>query len=437
MVFDSNPSADFPELDKVQQTFEFGKRTFVSGLFWQPLPGHTLQLRKAELRKMSEEQGFDLVVQRTSGIPQAGFAATADGIRSGMLSVAAMVSKSLEMANRDRSFLCAMPIPNGQWVYVAQREGVLLHDGDLLGSEEIVQARMMNDLSLIEWQTVFAPEQWGIPGSQERRFEDLLPRRGEKYSFKSWWEVRPIRNPWIDIFLDNTRLYITLIVIALVLTGYHFWSQYRINKQLEAFARQEAEESAARMAAAAEQPWKKIPRVSAFIEACETARNSVTTLWPGDWRTTEIRCTEPQLSITWRRSDNGTLDQLLNFIPTARLTAGDGNTASLQLPLNMGKSEASEAPAREQIRTIEMYTVAQRYALNFKIKPSTGDSVPGQPANSYSWKLLDWMIEDTRLMPATIASLLDSEGFRITQLDLALREGSLIWTYKGVQYVRP
>ena len=267
MVFDSNPSADFPELDKVQQTFEFGKRTFVSGLFWQPLPGHTLQLRKAELRKMSEEQGFDLVVQRTSGIPQAGFAATADGIRSGMLSVAAMVSKSLEMANRDRSFLCAMPIPNGQWVYVAQREGVLLHDGDLLGSEEIVQARMMNDLSLIEWQTVFAPEQWGIPGSQERRFEDLLPRRGEKYSFKSWWEVRPIRNPWIDIFLDNTRLYITLIVIALVLTGYHFWSQYRINKQLEAFARQEAEESAARMAAAAEQPWKKIPRVSAFIEA--------------------------------------------------------------------------------------------------------------------------------------------------------------------------
>ena len=146
---------------------------------------------------------------------------------------------------------------------------------------------------------------------------------------------------------------------------------------------------------------------------------------------------KPQLSITWRRSDNGTLDQLLNFIPTARLTAGDGNTASLQLPLNMGKSEASEAPAREQIRTIEMYTVAQRYALNFKIKPSTGDSVPGQPANSYSWKLLDWMIEDTRLMPATIASLLDSEGFRITQLDLALREGSLIWTYKGVQYVRP
>lgn len=437
MVFDSNPSADFPELDKIQQTFEFGKRTFVSGLFWQPLPGHTLQLRKAELRKMSEEQGFDLVVQRTSGIPQAGFAATADGIRSGMLSVAAMVSKSLEMANRDRSFLCAMPIPNGQWVYVAQREGVLLHDGDLLGSEETIQARMMNDLSLIEWQTVFAPGHWGIPGSQERRFEDLLPRRGEKYSFKSWWEVRPVRNPWLDIFLDNTRLYVSLIVIALVLTGYHFWSQYQLKKQLETFARQEAEENAARAAAAAEQPWKKIPRVQTFIAACDAARNTVVTLWPGDWRATEIRCTENQLAVTWRRGDNGTLDQLLNFVPTAKLVAGGGDSAMLVVPINMAKSEASESPVREHQRTIEMYNVAQHYGLNFKLKKSMGETLPGESTSNYSWKMLDWMVEDTRLPPEILSNLLDREGFRITQLDLSLREGSMIWTFKGVQYVRP
>ncbi len=437
MTFDPS-QADFPVPgSKARQTFEFGKRTFVSGLFWQPLPGHTAQLRKAELRKMSEEQGFDLVVQRTSGVPQAGFAATMDGIKSGMLSVAAMVSKSLEIANRDRSFLCAMQAPNGLWVYVAQREGVLLHDGDLLDTEEIVRARMMNDLSLIEWQTVFAPKNWGIPDSQERNFADLLPKRGNKYSFKTWWEVRPIRNPLLDVILDNTRLYVSLGLIAAALTGYHFWSQYQLKKQMEEFARQEAAENAARAAAAAEQPWKKLPRATSFIKTCDAARNTLPTLWPGDWRTTNIRCTEQQMTATWRRGDNGSLDQLLAFIPEAKLTPGGGDDASLTIPLKMEKPEASEAPAREQQRVAEIYTAAQKYNLNFKMKKSSGDSVPGQPAENYSWKLLDWMVEDTRLSPETIISLLDGEGFRITQLDLSLREGVMTWTFKGVQYVRP
>ncbi len=153
----------------VGQTFTFGRRVFVSGLFWQPLPGASAHQRKLEMKEVAEEQDFDLAVQRTSGMPQAGFGALADGVKPGMLSVAAMVSKSLEVANRDRSFLCALPVPGNKWLYVAQREGVLLHDGDLLGTEESIRARLHNDLSLADWQTVFAPAQWGIPNATERQ----------------------------------------------------------------------------------------------------------------------------------------------------------------------------------------------------------------------------------------------------------------------------
>ena len=189
---------------------------------------------------MSEEQDFDLAVQRTSGVPQVGFGSVADGVRAGMLSVAAMVSKSLEVANRDRSFLCAMQVPGGNWIYVAQREGVVLHDGDLLGNEETIRARMMTDMSLIEWQTVFAPKHWGIPHAMERTFEELLPKRGAKYSFKSWWEIRPIRNTWLDAILGNWMVSAGAIVLLVGFGGYYFWEQWQTRKAMEELAQQEA-----------------------------------------------------------------------------------------------------------------------------------------------------------------------------------------------------
>lgn len=418
------------------QTFEFGKRTFVSGLFWQPLPGSTARLRKAELQKMSEEQGFDLAVQRTSGVPQVGFGSFSDGVKPGMLSVAAMVSKSLEVANRDRSFLCAMQVPGGRWLYVAQREGVLLHDGDLLGTEETVRARMMTDLSLTEWQTVFAPARWGIPDGIERKFEDLLPKHGNKYSFKTWWEVRPIRNTWLDFIQDNPALYVSVIALVLALVGYYVWDQYRIKKELEELAMQEAAEQAARETAAAEQPWKKQPRAALFVAACDKALAQVKTFWPGNWTPTDAVCKERNLVVTWTRQETGWIEHLLALEPKAEIST-DGNRAMLTVPLELTGGENDTLP-KERERIVGMYSYAQRYGLSFVLKNATGAPVLGQPQPvSGGWKTLEWSIGDMPLAPSTMLPGLDSPGLRISQIKLAFSEGMMKWTMEGMQYVQP
>lgn len=430
-------SADFSDLASTRQTFEFGKRTFVSGLFWQPLPGSTAKLRKTELRKMSEEQGFDLAIQRTSGVPQVGFAATSEGVKAGMLSVAAMVSKSLEVANRDRSFLCAIQAPNGLWIYVAQREGVLLHDGDLLASEDTVRNRMMTDLSLTEWQTVFAPDHWGISGSLERRFEDLLPRSGEKYSFKKWWEIRPVRNTWADIIQDNQMLYIALALLLAAMAGYYFWSKYQTQKQLEELARLEAEEQIARESVKEEQPWKKRPAAQQFLTACTTAIGSIKTFWPGNWDPARLHCEGQTLTAQWIRRETGTVEQLLSFEPQATFTL-DGNQATLEIPLEMGPPKNTDVLPGARERTLALIAASQRYGIGLMLEDPQATRALGEPAPSESWKTLNWTLAGTHLAPATLIPHIDGEGFRITQIKLTFEEGgTMTWTMEGNQYVQP
>ncbi|MBP9714389.1 MAG: type 4b pilus protein PilO2 [Sterolibacterium sp.] len=432
-------SVGLPETgaEMTAQTFEFGKRLFVSGLFWQPLPGSTAKLRNAEIQKMSEEQGFDLAVLRTTGVPQVGFAALTDGVRPGMLSAAAMVSKSLEMANRDRSFLCAIPIPNGKWLYVAQREGVLLHDGDMIGTEEAAQARMMSDLSLIEWQTVFAPAHWGVPNATQRTFEDLLPKSGSKYSFKKWWEVRPIRSSWLDHFQISAPVMGILIVLGIGLLGYYAWDHYSKQQALEELARQEVAEQAARAAAVAEQPWKKQTRAAGFIAACDQALASVPTLWPAGWAPDNAVCKDRNLVITWARQETGRLEHLLNTLPDADI-AIDGNKATLTRRLELPGGENDVLPKQKE-RIAALYDIAQRYGFNFALKaPANEAPVLGQPAEAEpTWKSLEWTVADMALAPVRVAPLFEGGGFRLNQIKLSFAEGIMKWTMEGTQYVQP
>jgi hypothetical protein len=419
------------------QTFEFGRRTFVCGLFWQPLPGATARLRMGELQKMAEEQGFDLAVLRTSGIPQAGFGSQLDGIKPGMLSAAAMISKSLEVANRDRSFLCAMEVPGKKWLYVAQREGVLLHDGDLLGSEEVIRERMMTDLSLTDWQTVFAPSHWGIRRAVDRKFEELLPKKGDKYSFKKWWEIRLIRNIWLDLIRNNPKIHALLIALALIFGGYQLWEYFQTKQELEALQKKEVAEQAARELAAAEQPWKKQPPAAQFVAACNTALDQIKTFWPGNWVPAKTLCADNKLTFSWMRQETGRIDHLLALLPNADISP-DGNQATLIIPLGL-PAGANETLPKERERLLGMLDFSQRYGVELNIKNTNGKSaVLGQPAlTDGTWNTLEWSLRDTLLAPATILPVFDSPGLRISRISLTFSEGKMKWTMEGTQYVQP
>lgn len=418
------------------QTFEFGRRTFVCGLFWQPLPGATTRLRMAELQKMSEEQGFDLAVLRTSGIPQAGFGSQLDGVKPGMLSAAAMISKSLEVANRDRSFLCAMEVPGKKWLYVAQREGVLLHDGDLLGTEETIRERMRTDLSLADWQTVFAPAHWGIAQATERQFEELMPKKGDKYIFKKWWEVRLIRNIWLDLIRNNPKLHISLIILVLLFGGYQLWERYRVKQELAELQRQEAAAQAAREIAAAEQPWKKQPPAAQFLTACHDALNQVDSYWPAGWLPEKAVCSEQKFTMSWLRHGNTRIDHLLAVQPESKISA-DGKHAELTLPLKLPAGTNETLPKLQQ-RLAELQDFPQRYGVELAVKNTSNKPILGQSGiTDDSWATLTWTTGETLLAPATLLPALDSPGLRINRITLSFSEGLMKWTMEGMQYVQP
>ncbi len=418
------------------QTFEFAKRTFVSGLFWQPLPGATARIRKAEVEKMAEEQDFDLVVLRTSGVPQAGFGAHADGVRPGMLSVAALVSKSLEVANRERSFLCALQVPGGKWLYVAQREGVLLHDGDMLGNEATVRARMMTDISLTEWQTIFAPKSWGITDAIERSFEDLLPKSGANFSFKSWWEVRPVRNSLLDRLKKSWPLVAAVVLLGAGYYAYSYWQQWQNEKAMAEIAEQEAALAAARTNAVADHPWKKQARATQFMAACDTAIDQVSTFWPGNWTPKEAVCANGALTVVWTANEHGWLEHLQAVEPKA-VPALDGRSATLAVPITL-KGGDNEALLNERVRTLAMIGAAQRYGFNVAVSDqSATPMLPGQAPAAQSWKTLKWTVANGQLPPSVVIPALDGDGFRVTQIKLAFTGGVMNWTMEGIQYVQP
>lgn len=424
------------------QTFELGKgRTFVSGLFWQPLPGATAAARKAEVEKIAEEQNFDLAIMRTTGTPQVGFGALADGVRPGMLSAAAMISKTMEMDGADRNFLCATEVPGGKWLYVAQREGVLLHDGDLLGEEDEIRSRMLTDMSLSDWSTIYAPGHWGISGSVERPFADFFPKKGGRLDYKKWWGIKPVKRGLGDI----AKAFGPLIVVALILVGgaygYSRWQQYKAQQEM---ARIAAEQAAAASQNAAqhkpEHPWKKMMRAQKSWGACNEAIRSVKSLWPGNWTLKDIACDNSVMTVAWVRQDAGWIEHLLAVEPKA-VVARDGMSASLIVPMTSGDGEDDPLP-KEMDRTLAMYEGAQRYGFKVILSAPTAPPIlpgdkPNQPPVAIDWKELAWRVDGVGLDPSIILAALDGNGFRVQKIRAVWSAGVMNWNMEGTQYVSP
>ncbi|MFB0934190.1 MAG: type 4b pilus protein PilO2, partial [Propionivibrio sp.] len=152
----------------MENCFELDRgKVFVSGLHWQALSGNPSEA-KHEAQRLAKQLEFDLAMYRTGGAPQIGFASSVDGYKAGMLSAAAVVSKTLELEDNVRDFLCAAELPDGRFLLVVQADGVITPDGDALGSEDEIRAKMLEYLSLDKtWDKIFAPLMWGMQGSVE------------------------------------------------------------------------------------------------------------------------------------------------------------------------------------------------------------------------------------------------------------------------------
>lgn len=418
-------------------TFILDKKTFVTGLFWQPLTGLEADHKK-ESKKLAKELNFDLAVRCTTAVSQIGFGAAKDDLKPGMLSTAAIVSKSIEVESGQRDFLCAAEVEHGRFIYVAQRGGVILHNGDIYGEEDEIRARILADLSLGDWPMIYAPDHWAVSyNAKERKFIDFIPKKGDKFDYKKWWALQPVDR--MATATGNPSRYIVPLLLITVVAGggfygYHKWQE---KKRIEAERQAMLAAIAAGQAVAIPHPWKDMPRVLAAMNDCQKAMGQVSTFWPGNWTPQDGTCANGTFTISWKRKEYGWIEHLKAVEPKAILSA-DGTTASLSVPIEATPGE-DEALPDENTRVIAMQSIAQQYKLSIVLTSvAQPPALTGQQAPVQDWREMKWAIQGLTLPPAIVLKALDGNGFRATQLQADFNQnGAIKWNMEGTQYVKP
>lgn len=434
-------------------TFTIEKRVFVSGLFWQPLTGSQSEAKKttkkivAQLNTEAQQLDLnaaklDVAVWRTSPALQVGLGSSTHGIKPKMLSAAAVISKGMEDISSESDFLCAVQVPIG-WLYVAQREGVIFHDGDIIGNEDAIKSRLLGDMSLGNWSTVIAPEHWGIRSAiSDKTFEDFLPKKGGKYDYKSWWQIEAI-DRFSSVNGNPLKALFPLIIIAGIafggMYGYKIWQAKKMATEVARLAALNLEQPVPN--AKPVHPWKNEAKAMQYAESCMTAILSIKSLWPGNWEPQEATCANGNLSISWKPKEFGWIDHLKAVEPNA-IISQDGSSASMTVPVVIEQSSEDEVVPNDIERGSKIFSTAQKYRLTVTLTPAetAAPALPGQqdpaaPVND--WKELKWTTAASLLSPTTIISALDDKGFRVNKIQANFSNGLISWNMEGIQYVQP
>ncbi len=421
--------------------------TFALGLFWQPLSASGGSERAKEIVSLAGELSFDLHVIRNSITPCVGFAKSSQALRSGVMSAAALISKTLETEKQVRDFIFVSSLPDGKWAYVAQRDGAILPGADMaLASEDAARATLLEHLSLGDWALIVAPAIWGVNGSVEMSFDEAIPRKKNgKLRLHGWWRLLPVDRKRAVLALHSGKIAIAGVLALAVLGGgiYH----KRVQAKKAEAAAQAAAEAAAGLRDESgaplppEHPWKSQPDAGDMMRAClDTLAGQ--RLFPGNWDINEIGCGEGRLTVSWRPRVGGWIKHLKEIEPTA-VVAMDGSSASVSAELPALQTGRDEAVPAENDRLIAMYSTAQAYGVRFTLAPATAPAappaLPGQDPSAApqpDWKEISWKAEGVDL-PEVVLSALGGDGFRMKTMRAAWVGGKFVWTMEGTQYVQP
>ena len=449
-------------------SLEPGKE-FVGNLVWSGVPGDSKKAQHEHIRKLAESDKFDLLVQRTGSTAQIGYAFTSDGYRIGMLSIAAMLSKSVEMLRLGRNVVCAIRIPNdrdARWIYFAQQDGLTV--GDQIASEHEVRQLMLEAVSrkTVEYDNIIAPLTWHIHAARaDLSFDDFLPpkQQGGKFSrrketaglsvaYKSWWELRPLNaassTPWLKI-----AAVACLLLAAGGALGWKHWRNEKAKAELAAFVKEQQEAAQRALAAASQKPppkmpdhpWKTKPHALEFAQACRNAFFSLPHVWPAGWEFREATCVGNSLAVVWTRPPGGRVDYFREIQPGATFTP-DFKTATVVIALKTTWNlEDEEAPAgRQRASRLEDLNEVHGWKMSLSevaqppIEPPTvSKKSSSSPPAVASWTEQKWGIQKLSLPVLATLEQLDDKGFRVDSIQTKLAGGLFYWNIEGVQYGSP
>lgn len=399
-----------------------------SGLFWHPIMPSAHPHRA--IQKIAVEQSVDLYATPRTCNLQSGFGSVREGLRPGLLAIAAIISDYMEAKHDSRSFLVALPIDAGTWAYVAQHNGVILPDGDTCGDETTIQQRMHADYASGDWTHVAAPAAWGWQQAIPLELPEVLAWVGaERVRHKSW-QLRKVQADYKKLALAMA------VVLAATYGGWQAWQRHAAAELArEAEASQAALLQAQAQMPVAPPPWKTQSGAPAAAASCLSALAKADAFSTG-WLLKSASCRGGSLSLVWDRNV-GTIERMRALFPTAKIELS-GNLASVGVPL------PATAVADAEI-TLPSVTAAADHllsraqelgvALALTQEPPPA-ALPGEaPAAPPAWTAMKWRVSDTRQPPTDLVRHLDSPSLRLSAIDFDATTQA--WTLEGELYANP
>jgi Flp pilus assembly protein TadG len=419
----------------------------VAGLVWHPLQG-TGSARSREILAYAADSEADLKVLRGDEAPHVGLAKKAEGAKAGQISAAAVIADTLQ-GEGHHSVLVALRIPEEPacFLYIAVRDHVILADGDIVGTEQEISARLRGDKSFGGWDLVICPAEWGFADAQQREFDafftpDVLKKRGSS-------QLQELK-------VNVTRLALVAGIVAAVAAGSVYgWTTWQKKQALAAAVaeaqRLQAEQEAAHARrgdvadAVPVKPWPQMPSAPMFASACANAfaRVGVTA---GNWKLDGAACENGQLSVRWVKSSEAAWVSHLKSVRPNAVVAADGLSATVSVPVLAPASGEGGEPLQDPMGLrLRYFDLASRYGMAIKVDPPQAPPapqvLPGQKAPSAAPPPLwaETAVQATvSFDPVEAAALLDSPGLRFTKLVFAFsKDGLPQYQFTGVQYVRP
>lgn len=181
-------------MDQMPGIIRIGKESFAAGLFWQPAPTAAMAVREARIVAAKVELAADLFCVRKRGAPQFGLGQRKVGHKVGMRAIAPALASSIPEA----TWVGAFPTDR-EWLYVMVRKGAVMPDGDVLfKTEQEARQRLRSELSMGDWDIVFAPPHWQMEASRADDLIDLISSQSDA-------RLRPVvRNPLVSLFVFCT-----------------------------------------------------------------------------------------------------------------------------------------------------------------------------------------------------------------------------------------
>lgn len=428
-------------------TFSLEKnKEFVSGLFWNPLSGtpgdearSLLKSSGKETQKLADEMNFNMAVWRAKGALQVGLGNSIDGVHEGCYSVAAAIADAIEEESSAKNFLCATEGPNGKWLFVAQRDGVILSEGDKFGVEDQIRSEMLTSLSVgYDWDVIYAPAHWGISHAEERTLEQLLPVGKKGIDYRNEWKLSPVKP-------SHKKNLILLIAIGsigfLAYLGNQYYQDYKTAQRLAAEAAAALAAQQANPQVVIVPPWHEKPLARDTFAACMEGFDRFGSFWPGNWSPISADCRNGTVSAMWQRGEQGWIEHLAQSRPEISVS-NDGSVASHSISLvEIEKKNNTESLPDGRMRTLEILSRAQRYGIQVGITEQTPPpALPGQqPAEQAppQWREYQIRADGQGLPPEALLEIMDGNAFRLESVMMNFNAGSISWSMEGKQYVQP